>query len=796
MVLTNSSIRYFTLIPSNIRTAFAQSKSNTPFYYESEIFHDAYDSLSRIWAKRESIRQVALDKKVSRKTIAHWQSEFIKFGALGLLPEITSLNVGPQLEKLIVLIKSARLHENSSYALRLSNALKIPGASLEIIRHTQRSHGYGQHYDKKDREYFRELQKILNSVTFYKLHNSTTNHNPTMKAKTFFSKDCRDSFQHKVELFRELSQCTKTRSIRPILRTYGIHHDRYYQLKDRFMRYGVWGLVDLSHCSKRSGEKISEEVELEIIEQRLMNPSLSPTRMMEKLSLKCSRANVQKIYRKWGLSKIIIPVSLRGVISSIAPECGVKANEKKYSAKLQFPDLIKKANLKVNTSFENFLHTLRYREIAICNPGAIIIAPFIHQLGIIEALHTFGPPKAIAQEIGNNILLNIIRIIAGFPTLHNFYMNSDVSVALGVGSALMTNKSRIYDSFDDLRFHHLLKLRNDLALRAKELDIIEMKSIAIDYHCDECDTQYPDDKRITKAPDKNGDMAFAHRPQIIWDTETNSIINIAYCEGRSRAPTALYKFLEENLFTIIEPDVVKEIYADSEYTGEKQLVYLIIRTAGNATMCLKQNKKIQKWRDEAIAQGQWQTYGKKYRITTKDVILQTGIPFRFVVKQNIETMETRCFGSTHMDWTPIKILDQYHVRWPVETGIKDLIENYFLNKPIGTSAEKNETHYYCIMAARIAVDFFLTSLAEPQWNTPQGWRCVLSTVRTTLFTSQNCRLSMDDNDNFQITYLDGDPLKIKIRLKNLLDEYSKNEQWKVPWWGDRSVKIKIKNQFA
>ena len=38
-------------------------------------------------------------------------------------------------------------------------------------------------------------------------------------------------------------------------------------------------------------------------------------------------------------------------------------------------------------------------------------------------------------------------------------------------------------------------------------------------------------------------------------------------------PSALYKFCEENLFKIIDTDVLEEIYADSEYTGEKQLIY-------------------------------------------------------------------------------------------------------------------------------------------------------------------------------------------------------------------------------
>ena len=45
-------------------------------------------------------------------------------------------------------------------------------------------------------------------------------------------------------------------------------------------------------------------------------------------------------------------------------------------------------------------------------------------------------------------------------------------------------------------------------------------------------------------------------------------------------------------------------------------------------------------------------------------------PFRFIVKQNKETDETRCFGSKRIDYSPKKILDSYRIRWPFETGIK------------------------------------------------------------------------------------------------------------------------------
>jgi hypothetical protein len=274
------------------------------------------------------------------------------------------------------------------------------------------------------------------------------------------------------------------------------------------------------------------------------------------------------------------------------------------STQSRLPNLIQDANLKVNLDFSRFLKILTNRSVPVCNPGAIIMASFLEQLGIIEALHTYGPQTYRNVDITNNIVVNVLRIIAGFPTINDFRLNADRSVAIGSGLVVTPKKSRFYDRFDELRSYHLQKLRNDAGVRAKELGIVEAKQIAIDYHCDLSYSRFPHDKSLTKSPDKNGDMVYAHRPQIIWDSITNSIINIAYCEGRSRAPTALYNFLEENLFKIIDPSAVHEIYADSEYTGEKQLVYLVVRSTADVTMCLKQNKKIKKWKEETIKTGE------------------------------------------------------------------------------------------------------------------------------------------------------------------------------------------------
>ncbi len=794
MILTDSTWKYFERIPYRVRVVLANSKSSVPFEYEEEPFFMSYDALCSVWVKRKSQRATSDSHSISRQTLKKWETSFADYGAVGLLPELSFADIDPRLEKLIVLIKLSRPHERASYALRLADALQIPGADLDLIRLVQRCYGYGQRMDQKDIEYFKGLQHILNSIAKQKTR-KTNMHDPKQRAKTFFNFN-RDHLQQRAELMKTLFQCRKKRQIRPVLTSFGISPNRFYVLKNRYMVYGIWGLANLVQQG-RTGEKISSELELHIIEQRLMDPSLSTTKMIKKLNLKCSKANVQKVYKRWGLSKFKAPVSIRGVLPGSVP-ANVRHREPdiKQSVKSRMPDLIAKARLKVNLSFSRFIKTLYHRKVMISNPGAIIAASFLDQLGVVEALHTYGPESCQPADITNNIIVNVLRIIAGFPTIHDYSMNSDRSVAIAAGLSLNPAKSRFYDSFDNLRFVHLQALRNDASCRARELNIIEGRHIAIDYHCDPCDSRFPGDKSLSKSPDKKGDMVYAHRPQIIWDSMTNTIINIAYCEGRSRAPSALYKFCEENLFKIIDTDVLEEIYADSEYTGEKQLIYLMIRSESDITMCLKQNPKIKKWKEETIKQQVWQDYEKDYRIASLDFILpETGKGFRFIVKQNKETMETRCFGSTHTDYSPAKILNSYHIRWPIETGIKDLIENYFLNKPVGTSPEKVETHYYCIMLARMTIDYFRSVLCCREWQSPEDWQCVLSTIRTSMFSNQNCELSRHESGDLLLTFLDGDRYGVKRELAKRMEQRKKAGLNKVSWWGDIGVQIEIKDQY-
>jgi hypothetical protein len=143
-----------------------------------------------------------------------------------------------------------------------------------------------------DIKYYKGLQHILDSISKQK-QKKPLMHDYKDRSNTFLNFH-KDHLQQRVELMKTLSLCGKKRQIRPILKQFGIAPNRFYTLKSRYMLFGVWGLVDLVQKGL-AGEKISSELELQIIEERLMSPTLSTTKMIKKLNLKCSRANVQKI---------------------------------------------------------------------------------------------------------------------------------------------------------------------------------------------------------------------------------------------------------------------------------------------------------------------------------------------------------------------------------------------------------------------------------------------------------------------------------------------------------------------
>ena len=123
------------------------------------------------------------------------------------------------------------------------------------------------------------------------------------------------------------------------------------------------------------------------------------------------------------------------------------------------------------------------------------------------------------------------------------------------------------------------------------------------------------------------------------------------------------------------------------------------------------------------------------------------------------------------------------------------LTTYFLNQPTGDSPEKVEVHYYCVMIARLVIDYFRRVLQEPKWQTAEGWQSVLSTIRTSIFSNQNCELSLHESGDLLLTYLDGDPTGVKKNLQLMLERRREADLNQVSWWGGRGIRIQIEDRY-
>jgi hypothetical protein len=437
----------------------------------------------------------------------------------------------------------------------------------------------------------------------------------------------------------------------------------------------------------------------------------------------------------------------------------------------------------------------------ICDPGPLLLAPFVNDLGVIQAFETHGPIKLRGKEISNLALLNVFRIIAGYRRISHLSNNRDRAVALASGIGMFGSTSKYYEDTIAFEFDQLHKLRCDLVARAKELGLIEGLQIGFDFHLKEFYGNHSKEKQIGKGPDKAGNMVAGFRPHVAWDLATNVIINIAYFQGAARAPRIIQQFCEQNIFPILDPLAVQELYMDSEYTKEGDFHYFkeVSCKNGHIYICLKKNKQILNFIQPALDDNKrWQPYGQEDEFTAIQVKLpKTGLAMKIVILRDREKKENiRCFGTTNVQLSPKDILRKYRFRWIIENGIKDLVASYFLDEIFGLDPEKVEFEFYCVMVARLAYEYFLKELGGKYYNSVDGNKITLRKMRNLLFEKRNCTIELDHSGNLILTLLDWQKKEtIEDHISKMLLSLKEKGKNKVLWWNNRSIFLCAKNQY-
>ena len=600
-----------------------------------------------------------------------------------------------------------------------------------------------------------------------------------------------------MELLRELFFNPKT-GIKEVCFRYGISLPTYYRLKEDYNFYGLWAIFPAASPGKQS---ISPELKTAILLERLQHPKWSPKTIIKKLDLKISRFAVHRLIKHWGLEdKNRDPVALDEYLLKKP----LAVNEDFKPLKSAFHRLAEETLLRtrrINRHFELICNKMKSRAFHICDPGPFLLAPFVNDLGVVQAFETHGPLKLRGKEISNLVLLNVFRIIAGYRRISHLSNNRDHSVALASGIGMYGSTSKYYEDTIDFEFAEIQKLRCDLVARAKELGLIEGLQIGFDFHFKQFYGAYSAEKQIGKGPDKAGNMVPGFRPHIAWDLANNVIINMAYFQGSTRAPRIVKQFCEQNIFPILDPLAVKELYIDSEYTKENDFLFYkeIAFKNGDIYICLRKNKQILKLITPALNSNDgWEIYDQNDELKSIQVKLpNTGLAMKIVILREKESSKkVRCFGTTRVNLPSKDILRKYRFRWLIGNGIKDLVSSYFLDEIFGLDPIKVELEFYCVMVARLAYEYFLKELGGEYYNDVNGNKISLNKMRHLLFDKRVCTIEQDHQKNLVLTILDWQKKgTIENEVSNMLLSLKEKEKNKVLWWNNRSVLLYAKNQY-
>jgi transposase len=792
MIFTEKQLQYLSELPSSVAHALPGAPNpDVPFFVDDVVIRN-YELLRSVWVESETIEAACKAARRSRTEYYKLENAFLRQGIGAVYPDLGCRRQYPKLEQLALLLKIARPRATETMTLRFAEALRLePLPSLRTIGHILHCHGIGNNRDENDRRYWHGIQEGQRAIERLKSQGGAAR-SKTDRRRTFYMLE--EKLQLHFELFRELA-LTSGRQVTEIVRRYGLSRPTFYKYLHRFRTYGPWGLVDWLRPG-RGRKKLSEELELRIVQEKLEHPRLSVDALISRMRLRCARTWVYEVLKFWELlQKDRRPVQLRGLWrEDTAEEPPVLLRTAKQAAEagqFQIPR-------KINGHFAHLLRRLRSRPLAICDPGPIVLSQFIDDLGICEALALYGPKREEGREMTNLVLLNVCRILAGYETISSLRENSDRSVAIAAGVGVFPGKTAIYEGISDLKFEHLQSLRNDVAARARDLGLIRGERVAQDFHFKEFYGQAAKAEEIGKGPNSAGDLCPGFRPHVVWDLDTDVLINIAFCNGSSRATRVVRTFCEKNLYPIFDRDAIREIYMDSEYTSFPVMDYFVVDefSKTDVTMCLKRNRRIDQLAREAMAEAEWEPFGEEYEISGKHFQLENlGKVLHLVVKRNKKTQEIRCFGTTAKGLTHREVLERYRLRWPIENGLKDLIHSYCIDHILGKDPEKIESNFYCVQVARLAYENFLHSLDERFVRDSRGYKRTLSTYRSMLFGRHNCELRLRGR-HLELTYLDMGLGELPSALQHLLEQRADAGLNRVAWWGGLGLKIRFEDQYA
>jgi len=809
MVISDALIRY-------LRIVRRQASQGEVYRFDDPVIkrYEILREYARADFSSRKLKELAIRYDITTKTIKNYLEAKRKGSTISLFlePLITTYDlITSELEKKIVILNRGGEKQSKEILKTLRKlypTLKIRGLASRHINRVLSSHGLLPIQGLEDVN-FQVLQALLSSFTKFPKR-------PGRHALEQFD-DPKDQIQRRLEMFRAVYHTQAgddKKSVLEAARMCGISRAQFFNIKKVFVNFGVLGLLPMSR-GRVSKHKLTPEIESKIVHHKMDDPNLSPQKCLdwvcEELGVQVSRITIDNVFSFWfaqahqayrSRARYVIEQNGRE-IPHVSTADGVsitsRAEERKESIShhygLSFPVP------QVEMLFADIMEWLgQGNGIEISRPGLFIMAPYLHKLGIYECFETLVRQGYVSRTAFYAFIININRILGGLCTINRLQFETDLSIPLVSGLGAMLSPKTIHKGLEELRPELIHHLKLDVARAARKLGLIKGRKSAFDFHFIVFHGDDADVKGFSKGPTNKGICLPGHRPHIWWDLGANTIGFIYYCQGKERATKTVLPFLHTCVFEVIDPEMLEEVFMDSEYTSFDIFSYFADPEELNVdvTMCMRSNA-LRKLIADKIENGPWRPWGEKgkYEICSARVLLEDiGRRVHLVLKRKVGKTSFRIFVTTRKNLTDEELLDEYGDRWGIENGIKDLVYSYFLDQvPSNSDPVKIDAHFYCVMAARLAVDLFIKEIGGFVANDRNNSRRTLHSLRDIFFTGKVARLNRKI-DQLILTYLDGTQsaawdLLMQLQMHQETDQLA----YAIPWWGGMRQNVRYESQL-
>jgi len=746
-----------------------QNKVVYPFFDPACVRYEAIRNVNVDGASVKSAKQkYGLTEHEYRKAL----SEFGKYGVAGLIgidsKQITE-ECSLEIERKIYVLKKARPQIPASKMVTIIEGFNhiVP---VPLMRRIYASYGWSS------------LAKTYKKVNF-----ETLNLKASMLRQIKESEVLRSSFFSEEDRLQSLLEVFRTLDKRGITKRYPGSRVSFKAHKDKFLSIGLLGLIDSARPPFRNS-KIGFVEEGNLILSKIQKPKLDNKHFLKILKSKKISVNpvcLIKIFEKWEVDEF--QSQFRGEIERLSNDETTDVLPQEI-----FPQA---SPVGLDESFITFI--TRLKEQPVANPGIFLFLPYLNRLKIFEkaeSLMDLDPEKGYSWF--NMLLLYLGRILEGISSTRKACNTHELSLPLFAGLVSMPCEDTILNKTASISESELFQLRQYLTQVSGREALIRNRRIAFDFHMREFTGDDVQLKNIGKGPSPKRKLCFAgFRPHIAWDIDTGTPISIEFRNGKARATTTVKRFINELLIQPLGKDSIEHVYVDSEYTAEHVWQYVTDDKDGlgaDLTMCIKQNSKVKKYINAFLATNPtWLQYDENHTYTEQSFsipIKNTNKILQCVLKRKEKNGKLRCFGTTLKNLDSRGIMKEYSLRWKIENGIKDLIENYFLNNNPGIDPHNINVHYFIVTLARILFEMF--SLDYDGSLNPDMSKKGLGTIRQEFIVGTNAVLSRK-KDTLVLTWQDFYPEKKHKIIKKFFNKLNKEAQQGLPFLGGLKLKFEI-----